>query len=509
MPEPIPIVWGRPTLPLAGPVAAAMDSRRFAPLPGFTPLRESQFVTGHIDDIHTIYGGLRSGRLVIAGAPGAGKSGAAVLFVLAALRHRDRVSVEERTKVPVPILLTAQDWDPRRQSLKDWLIRRLQLSYPLFAGQSGTEKVSRMIDVGKLTMIFDGLDEMAEELRPIALQALNYASFRVIILSRTAEMASAASHLGRLQGAAAIELHAVDVLTAASYLEHVQLYPPPAGWRDLIHRIRANPNSPLSEALNNPLTLTLIRDTYHSGDDARELLKFCDRVQRVTNKQAAEEITGYLLDRVLVAAYAPRPGQPLPKYNFQTAHTTLSRIAARMNEDEIRDLQWWRIPRWTSAVPRAVLGGFVAWLITGGIAFVITFVGLLVYGATQHKLTAGNAFLLIVGSLYGSVLYGFVAAVIVGAITWVSTHFSSNAPAKIASIRRPKLRQITISMNLKIAVRAGLLFGLVIGLAFGIPSLLSDGIVVALRQGSIGGLFGGSYYWHCIHASIQHRRSFR
>ena len=229
MPEPIPIVWGRPTLPLAGPVAAAMDSRRFAPLPGFTPLRESQFVTGHIDDIHTIYGGLRSGRLVIAGAPGAGKSGAAVLFVLAALRHRDRVSVEERTKVPVPILLTAQDWDPRRQSLKDWLIRRLQLSYPLFAGQSGTEKVSRMIDVGKLTMIFDGLDEMAEELRPIALQALNYASFRVIILSRTAEMASAASHLGRLQGAAAIELHAVDVLTAASYLEHVQLYPPPAG----------------------------------------------------------------------------------------------------------------------------------------------------------------------------------------------------------------------------------------------------------------------------------------
>src|SRR6185437_9852686 len=137
-------------------------------------------------------------------------------------------------------------------------------------------------------------------LRPVALQALNQASFRVVVLSRTAEMASAASQRGVLQGAAAVELCAIDASTAASYLERVQLDPPPAGWRDLINRIQATRASPLTEALNNPLALTLIRDTYQSGDDARELLDRCDMIQqRVSGPQAAEEIADHLLDRVL------------------------------------------------------------------------------------------------------------------------------------------------------------------------------------------------------------------
>src|SRR5450755_2395591 len=117
--EPIPVTWGRPSLPLAGPVAAAAGSRRFAPLPGLAPAREAQLAAGQIDDMHAVYGGLRSGRLVIAGAPGSGKSAAAVLLVLAALKHRNQVRAEDRVKVPVPVLFTAQDWDPRRQPVKE------------------------------------------------------------------------------------------------------------------------------------------------------------------------------------------------------------------------------------------------------------------------------------------------------------------------------------------------------------------------------------------------------
>ena len=89
--EPIPVSWSRPSLALAGPVTAAAASRRFAALPGLAPAREAQLATGQIDDLHAVYGGLRSGRLVIAGAPGSGKTSAAVLLVLAALQHRDRV----------------------------------------------------------------------------------------------------------------------------------------------------------------------------------------------------------------------------------------------------------------------------------------------------------------------------------------------------------------------------------------------------------------------------------
>ena len=60
--EPIPGSWSRPSLALAGPVTAAAASRRFAALPGLAPATEAQLATGQIDDLHAVYGGLRSGR---------------------------------------------------------------------------------------------------------------------------------------------------------------------------------------------------------------------------------------------------------------------------------------------------------------------------------------------------------------------------------------------------------------------------------------------------------------
>ena len=198
---------------------------------------------------------------------------------------------------------------------------------------------------GRSTVILDGLDEIAEELRPVALQALNQASFRVVVLSRTAEMASAASQRGVLQGAAAVELRVVGPPTAAGYLERSS-----STRRRTDGVTSSTASAPArkvlsAEALNNPLALTLIRDTYQSGDDARELLDFATRSSNgVSGAQAAEEITGHLLDRVLPAAYAPRPGQPPPRYDLRTAQNALVKIAARMNQDGTRDLQWWRIP---------------------------------------------------------------------------------------------------------------------------------------------------------------------
>jgi hypothetical protein len=365
--DPMAVTWGRPSLPLAGPVAAAAGSQRFDPLPGLAPAGEARLAAGQISDLHAVYGGLRSGRLVIAGPPGSGKSGAAVLLVLAALKYREQFPAADRPKVPVPVLFTAQDWDPRRQLVGDWLTGRLQETYPLFTGPAGAANAAGLIAAGKIAVILDGLDEIAEELRPVALQALNQqASFRVVILSRTAELASAASRYGVLHGAAAIELRAIDPPEAASYLERVQLDPPPDGWRDLIERIRCSPASPLSKALNSPLTLTLVRDTYQSGDDARELLDFCDTTQQdASGDQAAGEITGHLLDRVLPAAYTHRPGQPPPRYDLLTAQNALTKIAARMNQDGTRDLQWWRIPAWAPPAQRFIAGWLAVWLVVG------------------------------------------------------------------------------------------------------------------------------------------------
>ena len=468
--EPIQVTWGRPSLPLAGPVAAAASSHRFAPLPGMTPAREAQLTAGQIDDLHALYGGLGSGRLVIAGAPGSGKSSAAVLLVLAALQHRDRARAKDRIMVPVPVLFTAQDWDPRRQPVKEWLTGRLQQTYPMFAGQMGAANAGGLIDAGKLTVILDGLDEIAGELRPVALQALDQVGFRVVVLSRTTEMASAASQRGVLQGAAAVELRTLDPATAAGFLERVQLDPPPDGWHDLIGRLRASPASPLTEALNNPLALTLIRDTYQSGDDARELLDQCDTIQeRVSGAQAAEEITGHLLDRVLPAAYAPRPGQPPPRYDLQTAQNALAKIAARMNQDGTRDLQWWRFPQWVPSAPRIVAGGLVAWLVVG---LVVGLVFGLMYGAS-NGIEAGVGF-------------GLLAGVVAG----VAARGTSGPPARMGRIGRPRLRRVLTKRNLKFGLVSGLVSGLVFGLIFLPISSLLSGIGMGLSGWVHSGVYG-------------------
>jgi hypothetical protein len=518
--EPIPIAWGRPSLPLAGPIAAAVGSRRFSPLPGFTPAREAQLTAGQINDLHTIYGGLRSGRLVIAGAPGSGKSGAAVLLVIDALKYRDQVRAEDRAKVPVPVLFTVQDWDARSQPLKGWLTRRLQQTYPLLAGHTGVTKAGALIDTGKLTVILDGLDEIAEGLRPIALQALDQASFRIVVLSRTAEMASAASQRGLLRGAAAVELRAIDPITAAGYLERVQVDPLPDGWRDLIERIRTKPTGPLAEALNTPLALTLIRDTYQSGDDARELLDKCDTIRRRASvAQAVEEITSHLLDRVLPAAYARRPGKPPPRYDLQTAQNALAKIAARMNDDGTRDLYWWHIPRWAPSAPRVVWGGIIvsiaAGVIGGPMGFLVGIpAGIAARGTSGRPARIGNIggrlrlvysrrslkFGLAVGIVTGIIsglgsglviglgtglTWGLISVLILGLAEALRDPDSTGSPSPAISWRYDKRHSIAIGLL------TGFVVGLVAGIGFGLMSGLFEGILAGFTSSIGSGLIVG------------------
>jgi hypothetical protein len=359
-PEPIPVHWERSSRPLAGPVSAAVESTQFRPLPGLSPVVRRQLRGGRLQDLHAVYGGLGSGRLVIIGEPGSGKTGAAVLLVLAALEHRQQVPSQDRQMVPVPVMFTLHGWDPNTQRVADWLAARLQETYPLFAGKGGKAEAVELVRAGRIAVFLDGLDEIAEDLRPVALQALSQQTvMRLVVLARSFEM-MAAARLGFLEGAAALELRAVDAAAAADYLTRVQLDPPPRGWTDLTGRLRREPGSPIAKALSNPLTLTLIRDTYRSGDDIRELLNFCDAVGDVSG----EDIQDHLLDRVLPAAYAPAPGEA-PLYDLDVARRALGYIAVRMSQEGARDLSWWRIPAWASAAPRVIVTGAVFGLMFG------------------------------------------------------------------------------------------------------------------------------------------------
>ncbi len=436
-PEPIAVRWRRPAGPLAGPAAAAIASPRFVPLPGLAAAGEQRLQAGQVSELHEVFGGLGSGRLVIAGGPGAGKSGAAVLLILAALRYRRGFREEARPEVPVPVMFTLHGWDPGAQRARDWLAERLWQTYPLFAGRQGAGAARGMLDEGRIAVILDGLDEIPEDLRPAVLRALSQqATFRLVLLTRSAEMADAAAR-AVLQGAAAIELQDIAPGAAADYLTRTQLDPPPHGWQELTHRLRQQPGSPLAQALSNPLMLTLVRDTYRAGDDIGGLLGLRDAAGHPASSQ---DIADYLLDRVLPAAYTPQPGEPPPRYDLPAAERALRCIAARMNEDSTRDLQWWHAPAWAHAAPRFIATWFGA-VLAFGLLFGLLF-----------GLSGGLSFGLSMGLLFG-LGAGIVAGIAFGR--------GNKMPKRMTPLRwRQLLRRRPLVVGLLAGTAAGTLFGL-------------------------------------------------
>jgi len=189
---------------------------------------------------------------------------------------------------------------------------------------------------------------MPEALRPVALRALDeQTSLRLILFTRTQELRDAVSIGGHLRGAAALELLPIGADQAAQYLASTQTDPPPAPWQHVINHLGQNPEGELAQALTTPLMLTLLRDTYRPGEAVDELLD----ADRCPTRKAVED---HLLDRVLTAAYTQHPGRAVPPYPVDQARHWLAQLASRMNQDQTRDLAWWRIPRWAPAwTPRS------------------------------------------------------------------------------------------------------------------------------------------------------------
>jgi hypothetical protein len=362
--EPIPVRWKRSSRPLAGPVSAAAGSQAFSPVPKLAAVGEQQLNSGQIDNLFQVFGGLGSGRLVIVGTGGSGKSGAGVILVRDLLKHRKQVPEPDRPQVPVPVMLTLAGWDPA-QDIVTWLSARLTEVYPFpFHGaRRGAAAAARLLRTDRVAVILDGFDALPARLRQDSVRALNrQAAFRLVVLSRPDEMAEAARQ-DPLAGAVALELQDVDPYAAADYLASVRADPPPDGWAELIGRLRTEPASPLATALHNPEALNLVRDTCGSLDEIRRFLRFCE-TRGLGISQADTGIEDYLLDCVLGTV-----DKLWPPESGEAALRTLNCIAARMNQDGTHDLEWWHIPEWTPRIPRilatAAAAGLAASAVSG------------------------------------------------------------------------------------------------------------------------------------------------
>jgi len=529
-PAPIPVRWRWSGQAVTGSVEEALgtvEHARFAPLPGIAQSTVTMVDCGGIGDLFGLYAGLDSGRVIVLGEAGTGKSAAAILTMLDALRHRQGLDDAQRVLVPVPVLLTAHGWDPRRQRLGEWLAAQLNAEYPFLRSEAyGPHAAARLVDGGRVALVLDGLDEIADALRPAAICALDQqALFRLMVLTRTRELVDAVAD-GHLHGAAALELLPVPAPEAADYLIRCRVQPPPPAWQRLAGHLRSVPDSPVSSALDSPLMLTLTRDTFPDPDELDNLLtpgRFASRV----------EVEAYLLDRVLPAAYRPRLGDQ-PPYSLEQARRWLSFLATEMNCQNTRDLAWWNIRNWapvhirftTMTLPSTLgygisigsLFGFIFGLgpglmiglvsgLSNGIA-----IGLAVgvrqgYGVTDPRFElfvrqAGAVRGIRSPGLAGGLASGIAAGVTVG----VTIGIGRGLPAGIATglaaafmygfalgmteglldrrrragprrLRQLRWLEFTATGNLAVGLTFGLLYGLFMGFAFGLLSDLTGGLL--------------------------------
>ena len=409
-----------------------------------------------------LYARLPHGRMVLVGGPGAGKTGAMILLLLAALNYRATLKSSQRAQVPVPVWLTMGRWDPVTTSLQDWAVETMKRDHPaLRAADYGPNAARELLRGSRVALFLDGLDEMPEDVRAHAVKRVDDEArgLRVVVTSRIAEFQQALQS-GRLDNTAVIELRPVQPEAAAAYLLQGQAGPARKRWDRLGAYLAHHPGSVAARALDNPLTLSAARDAYKNQDP----ILLTDTARFPT----AHAIRQHLFNQLLLTAYPDER---------QRDHATrwLAWIACRLGTS--RDLSWWEIPGWVPLWKLRVIFGCI-----GGLLF-----GLAASLAAAH--VAGRETGLLTGVLAGST-FGLGVAV-----------FLHRRPLKryprAFVPRLPRLREL--GWILQAGLAGGLIIGftvwlaaaLAVSLGAGLGTRAGPGLVLALAAGCIFGLAMG------------------
>lgn len=422
--------------------------------------------SGAVTRLHDeVYARLPHGRLVVLGGPGAGKTGAMILLLLNGLDRRASLDGEQRSKVPVPVWLTLGGWDPATTSLRTWAVGTMNRDHPaLRAADYGPDAAGNLLRAGRVALFLDGLDEMPEGLRARALRRVDEEAreLRVVVTSRPEEYRGAMQS-GAPGNTAVIELRPVRPSAAAAYLQHGQTGLGRRQWEQVGAYLKGSPDSVAARVLDNPLTLSLARDSYTTQDP----MVLTDP-GRFPTEDALRE---HLIDQLLVTAYPDEQ---------RRAHVTswLAWIAHQMRTS--RDLPWWEISTWIPQWKLRVIRGLAIGLAVGAAA----------------AFAASHLIGLVVGPVHGP-----AAAITTGLVVGVGGGIGSDLkggwrrrPPRPLVLRWPSPRQLGWILQ------PGLEVGLAVGLGCALGAALAAGLVSGstARAGSgfttgfvVGAVFGG------------------
>lgn len=396
-----------------------------------------------VDALAERYATIPSGRLVLLGEPGAGKSVLAILLTVGLLRARTRGG-------KVAVLASVTGWDPVLQDLDSWLISTLAETY--YNGQTAVPR--ELLRGDRLLPVLDGLDEIGESARKAAVGRINTAVRRsrpVVVTCRSNEYEDTIKDGSPvLSRAPVVELEPLTTDDLEAYLNS-RGWPAEVSWQPVLARMRRDPRGPLALAFSTPLVVSLAELVY--GRLPERPVELLD-TDRFDSRHAVED---WLVSRTIPAAYRDDPGSRAHE-RAERAERHLRFLAKHLHTHRVRNLAWWRLADQRLSV----------W--TGPILGVVT--GLLAIVALTVLPSAGDRLSLFPANRLGFVaLSGFALAVLVTVI-WLTG--GRRPPGRLSLRLRGSARRLGAGFRAGVAI-------VTIGAA---PILL----VIALA-------IGANYHW--------------
>jgi hypothetical protein len=495
-PYPLPVAWTAADVPLQGDLDelkrlatsgvgwSASGRENWAKKP-------EDLAGGGDRKVADVLATVPTGRLVVLGEPGAGKTMLMVGLVLDLLRPGRRRSGE-----PVPVLASLASWDPDRQDLHGWLGAVLATDYPDLAGpppprSAGETRFEALVEAGLILPVLDGLDEIPETARPRAIARINNElkpGEQVVVTCRPEQYQAAVSPQngpGVSLRAAAIQLRTLEFDEVARYLRTHAGTTAKSRW-DFLDTLGAE--SPARQALTTPLMAGLARAIYNphpaDPDNWNERVGYLRRPAELQDFAAREAVEAHLFDAFIPAAYRPRTGG---RWTARHAETWLVFLARHLDRatDGRPDLAWWQLWR---AMPSSVFGWAVGLVV--GLAAVLAD-GLMGWSSTR-LLVSGLWYGLLAGLGIGYMMDRRAPRYVRGGLR---RDLQADAPARgvrisvsgrgipLAAGFRLRRTQLLALMALAIALQMSLVgyeAGHAAGLAAGLTTMVSVGLVVGL-----------------------------
>jgi hypothetical protein len=466
-----------------------------------------------------------TGRLVVLGEPGAGKTMLMVRLILDLLARRASGGA-------VPFLASIASWNPEEQDLRAWLGGQLLIDHPALAnpppvGMTEPTQAAALLASGLILPVLDGLDEIPEQVRGSAISRINDAlrpGEQLVVTCRTQQYRNAVRPQGGVEvtsRAAAVQLRPLDAVAVRTYLcDDAAGSASRARWEPVLKVLGTD--APAGQALSTPLMVGLARAIYNPrpGELAGTLRDPAELSSPAPADRSAVE--SLLFDAFIPAAYRD---DPPGRWKAQDAERWLVFLACHLEYTiGSADLAWWQLQ---DAVPRRAVGlaaGLAVGLAVGlgfglGLGLGLGFglgsglavglaAGLVIqrrFGSAKapargmrRKRGFGVGLALMLGlGLAGGIAGGFVLGlVLVLGLGFVLVFRLAGVPSDLAGVTSPgtalaRDRQVALLPVFVAGLVAGLVFGLGDGLVFGLVFGLGDWLVFGLVAGLVFGLVAG------------------